>query len=84
VLLSAGNRIVGRDAIRAAYEDIFADYGTLSLATSEVIESASGIALLRARWTHRAGTVTRGESIEVVRRHSDGRWLYVLDNPNPA
>jgi ketosteroid isomerase-like protein len=59
---------------------------TLTSETQGVLE-AGDLALYLGRWTPRdtdpAGkSVTLGgESTDVLRRHSDGRWLIVVDHP---
>src|SRR5262249_53064406 len=75
-------QVVGRDGIREAYRSILANRGTLELSTIRVLESEAGIALLFGQWTHRFGdSVTRGTSVEVVRRQADGRWCFLIDDP---
>jgi uncharacterized protein (TIGR02246 family) len=80
-----GQRVSGRDAIRAAVQP------TLALRPSaqiEVVEKlqADGLALTHARW--RIVGTDGGERVEmsgrgtiVSRRQPDGSWRIVLDNP---
>jgi uncharacterized protein (TIGR02246 family) len=89
VLFLDGEAVIGREAIRQAYREIFAHGGMLELSTRRSVESQAGIALLSGDWTHRytdstSGTaaVTRGSSTEVVRLQANGRWCFVIDDPN--
>jgi uncharacterized protein (TIGR02246 family) len=80
-----GQRVSGRDAIRAAVQP------TLALRPSaqiEVVEKlqADGLALTHARWSivatdggERAEMSGRGTIVS--RRQPDGSWRIVLDNP---
>jgi ketosteroid isomerase-like protein len=51
-----------------------------------VIE-AGDLALYLGRWTLRGtdpagkSVMLGGESADILRRHADGRWLIVIDNP---
>jgi uncharacterized protein (TIGR02246 family) len=86
VLPPDGDRISGKDAIRAGVEP------TLALGLelrSDVVEKLEGdsLALTHARWTL-TGTAEDGEPLEmsgrgtiVSRRQPDGSWRIVLENP---
>jgi len=85
-----GAQVSGRDAIRAAVAPTFA---LAPAFRSEVVGKleGNGLALTHARWTM-SGTAEDGAPIEmsgrgtiVSRRHPDGSWRIVLDNPmSPA
>ena len=60
--------------------------GTIKMDTVDVTEVGE-VALLRAHW-RLAGTgpdgkplEVQGHSVEVIRRQSDGNWLFVIDHP---
>ncbi len=79
----------GREQIRAALAELIALNATLDCYEIDVVENGD-LAILRARWTF-SGTShdgepyeTRGRSIEVVRRQSDGSWLFTIDLPSGA
>ena len=59
---------------------------TLTSEAQGVIESGD-LALYLGRWTLRGtdaagkSVTLAGESADILRRHEDGRWLIVVDNP---
>lgn len=75
----------GRDAIRQALGAFMGMGGRLQLETTSVLVSGN-IALLRGSYHLKSGdqVLLAGSTIEVVRRHSDGNWYYVIDNPFPG
>jgi uncharacterized protein (TIGR02246 family) len=84
ILVVGGEIVSGREGIREAYENSLLRRGRMTLETRSVIESPQGIAVLHGAWTVDRATedgVTRGLSTEVVRRQSDGTWLFAIDNP---
>ena len=82
VLVTGGGTVAGHEAIRVAYDRMLARHGRMELETRSVVESAEGLAVLHASWTlHTAGSTAQGISTEVVRRQSDGSWLFVIDEP---
>ena len=81
-LVIGGDNVTGRDGVRVAYQAILADGGRMELETRRVVQSGEGLAVLHASWTlHRDGQARPGMSTEVVRRQSDGTWLFVIDEP---
>ena len=80
-----GERARGADEIRAALEALLALGGTMESRNVYCMQ-VEGIALLQAEW--RLLTTTPDASpleltsrtAEVVRRQSDGSWLYVVDH----
>ena len=82
ILVVDAKIVSGREKIRKAYENILVNRGRMTLETRAVVESPKGLAVLHGDWVvERAELVTRGLSTEVVRRQSDGTWLFVIDNP---
>jgi uncharacterized protein (TIGR02246 family) len=80
-----GDRVSGREAIRAAVQPTFALRPTIR---NEVVDKlqGDGLALIHARW-NLAGT-DGGQPVEmsgratiVSRRQPDGSWRIVLENP---
>ena len=81
-----GQTLTGIDAVRGALQQYLALKGTISMATTYVVESGD-IALLRGKWQLQ-GTgpdgkpiEMRGNNVEVIRRQSDGSWSFVIDHP---
>ena len=86
LLPQPGQVVSGHEAIRAVLQGFLAMAGTIRIDTQYVIH-AGELALLRARW-HLAGVgpdgnpvEMQGNSAEVVRRQTDGNWLYLIDHP---
>ena len=82
-----GQAVTGTPAIRAALQQFLALKGKMKIDTKLVIESGD-LALLRAAWTLRGGkdpagkpVELQGNTLEVVRRQSDGGWRWVIDLP---
>ena len=76
----------GHTAIREALRAFFAMKPTLTLQKHKVV-AGGDIALSMDTWTL-TGTGPDGQpvsmegtAVEVLRQQSDGRWLYVIDNP---
>lgn len=72
----------GKRAISVEIEKLLGLPGTMVSRNNFCIEHGD-VALLRADWTitHDGQMVARGSSAEIVRRQSDGAWLYVVDHP---
>jgi len=81
--------VSGHAAIREAFGAFLALNGKFDLQAPTVFQ-AGDVALLFGRWTLK-GTGPDGSAVElagqtsdVVRKQSDGSWLFVIDNPNGA
>lgn len=79
--------VTGHAAIGEAFQAFLAMKPQIQIDTVRVMHGAGGITLLHGRWTLK-GTgpdgnpaVMEGTTAEVVRRQSDGSWLYAIDNP---
>jgi ketosteroid isomerase-like protein len=75
--------VVGLAGIRAVMEKFTSLEARIEIKTVFAYDDGAD-ALLRGDWrlTDAAGAeVGRGSSAETARRQSDGRWLYVLDDP---
>ena len=81
-----GHSTSGIEAVRGALQQYLALKGTLKMATTYVVESGD-MALLRGKWllqgTGPDGKPVEmgGNSIEILRRQSDGSWCFVIDHP---
>ena len=82
-----GAAVKGKPAIREVLQGFLAMKPTMRIQTNSIFEGDPNLALLECHWdldgtgpdgapVHIAGT-----SREVVRRHANGNWLYVIDDP---
>ena len=82
-----GTSVTGKAAIREVLLGFFALKPRLKIETVSVFEGGGNVALLESRWvldgTDLDGQPVQlsGRSREVVRRHKNGNWLYVIDDP---
>lgn len=81
-----GSTSAGKAAVREMMVSLLALGGEFDLTTRYAVRMGD-LALLSNRWTL-CGTGSDGQALalegqttEVVRRHADGRWLYVIDHP---
>jgi len=81
-----GTVVTGHAAIREALGGFLALKADFQMQPATIIEAAD-LALLISKWTLK-GTDPNGEPVDlsgqtsdVVRRQSDGTWLFVIDNP---
>jgi uncharacterized protein (TIGR02246 family) len=85
-VVEPGQTVLGRAAIREALAHMLAARPRLVTESCRVIET-DRLALYQARWAMHgmgpdgASFTVRGESADVLRLSSDGRWRIALDNP---
>ena len=82
----ASNPVRGQAALRDTMGQFLALNPTLTIETDKVIE-VEEIALVTGSWSLTGsgpdGDVNMsGRYVDVMRRQSDGTWLYVIDNPD--
>ena len=83
---SPGTRVTGAKAIRDALAGFVAGKPRITLRPRVVAQSGE-VALVTASWdlamTGPDGKPAQmsGQSVEVLRRQADGRWLFVIDEP---
>lgn len=86
LLPQPGVRAEGKDAIRASLASFLAMEGEFRMAEPRVIE-APDLAIIYSDWTLKAtGSDGKplqlaGQTTDVARRQSDGRWLLAIDSP---
>lgn len=87
VLVAQPGRIArGTEELRRALEGFIAMKATLRSEAQQVIECGD-LALYVSRWNLRGtdpggkAMTMGGQSTDILRRQSDGRWLIALDNP---
>ena len=86
LVVQPGQLARGTAELRAALAGFIALKPRLQSDAQHVIE-AGNIALYQGRWKLRGTDPTGqavhmgGDSVDVLRRQSDGRWLIALDNP---
>jgi len=76
-----GSVVEGVDAIREQWQGFLAMNGRMALKTRFAVEMGD-IALIRTDWSFASKDAQlASSSAEVVRRQSDGTWLYAIDHP---
>ena len=90
-VLDSGQVVMGHAAIREVMQGYVAAKAKFTVEQVTAIPSEEGNVALtsvkgRARVTEPDGRVVTmtAQSMEVVRRQSDGTWLFMIDNPNGA
>jgi uncharacterized protein (TIGR02246 family) len=82
----AGQRAVGRDAIRTALAGFLAGFQTIEMSNRGTVQHGDLALLYPEFHLHGTGpdgkpTTLDGHGTEVVRRQPYGGWLYVIDDP---
>jgi len=78
--------VVGKVAIRAALAQFLSAKPTMTL-NARTLSHVGDLALVTAKWrldmTDAQGKAVtmNGQSVEVLRRQTDGRWLFAIDFP---
>lgn len=78
--------VTGHTAIKEAFGGFLALDAEFLMEPAKIIE-AGDLALLISKWTLKGTDPTgspvdlSGQTSDVVRRQSDGSWLFVIDNP---
>ena len=86
VVASPGGPLEGTHAIREWYRGVLAARPSIDVQTLSV-NRVGDLAMLYGKWiVHEAGPDHRqvrreGRNTETARRQSDGRWLFVIDDP---
>jgi len=87
LLPNPGESAVGQEAIREALAAFVAAKAQIRLRVGQVMRAGDDLAMLYADWSGHftdpdgARVEIAGQSVEVVRRQSDGTWRFVLDDP---
>ncbi|WP_296346947.1 nuclear transport factor 2 family protein [Reyranella sp.] len=74
--------LIGTDAIAGELQQLLQMPGTMTSRNNFCVVQGN-LALLRADWElvdDKGTIIVSGSSAELVRRQSDGRWLYVIDH----
>jgi uncharacterized protein (TIGR02246 family) len=83
---SPGNVVTGKVAIRAALAGFISAKPRMTL-NARTLSQTGDLALVTAQWqlamTDQEGKAVtmNGQSVEVLRRQGDGRWLFAIDFP---
>lgn len=86
LMAQPGKLVSGTAAIRDALAQFLAGKPNMSL-SAKLVSQSGDLAVVTAKWDlsmtgpdGKPANMT-GQSVEVVRRQSDGRWLFVIDLP---
>jgi uncharacterized protein (TIGR02246 family) len=87
LVMEGGKPSVGKAEIRKAIETFAALKPRLSMSVTRVVRAGDDLAVLYNDWTLTATGPDgkpihdSGKALEIVRRQSDGTWLFVVDDP---
>ncbi len=82
-----GNPVSGKEAIRAGLAGLIALKPKITMNVLRVVTAGTDLAVLYNDWSATATgpdgkpMTMAGKAIEVVRRQSDGSWLFAVDDP---
>ena len=86
LITKAGESLIGLEAIKSELQNLFKLGGTM-VSENQYAFQMENVALLRAKFVLKT-TTSKGDPLEitgntseVVRQQSDGRWLYIIDHP---
>lgn len=85
-VMKPGVVVSGTAGIRQALNEFMALKPTLTIEAQQIVQ-AGDVAQYYARWSMKGidptGTAVHlgGRSSSILRRQSDGRWLFLVDNP---
>ena len=87
LVMTPGERQVGRAAIREALGGFIEQKAQLTLTVTQVLCAGDDLAVLYGDWHGHytdpdgARAEVAGQSVEVVRRQADGTWRFAIDDP---
>ena len=77
-----GSAAVGQSAIREALAGMLNAGAKLRMNVIRTARAGDDLVLLYNDWTLSAGgNEMKGKALEIVRRQSDGTWLFAIDDP---
>ncbi|WP_063806598.1 YybH family protein [Streptomyces regalis] len=73
--------VYGRESIKEALKSYLASPSTIEMGATSVHQNGD-LAMVQVSWriTSESGTV-EGKSVEVMRRTTEGDWVFVIENP---
>jgi uncharacterized protein (TIGR02246 family) len=73
--------VYGRESIKEALKPYLASPSTMEVMATSVHQNGD-LAMVQPSWriTSENGTV-EGKAVEVMRRTTEGDWVYIIDNP---
>ena len=86
LITQAGESLIGLEAIKSELQNLLKLGGEMT-SENQYAFQMENIALLRAKFVLKTTTPKgdpleiTGNTSEVVRQQSDGRWLYIIDHP---
>ncbi|MET9817515.1 DUF4440 domain-containing protein [Streptomyces sp. NPDC006355] len=73
--------VYGRESIKEALKPYLAAPGTFEMGAASVHQNGD-LAMVQVPWRITSeGGVVEGKSVEVMRRTTEGDWIYVIENP---